>query len=209
MKRIKAVRKDPNFSPAYSGLANAYLYLVFFGQGRISAEEGIAKAREDVKKALELDPGNAEAYDVLGQLKWHADLDWNAADQAFNQSLTLAPSYSCALEDRALFLAFMGRSAEALAEIEKSRQVDPSAIDTELAVYFQLRDGIAWSKPDSGRLPLIRLNGRCTLTSARASKARGSCRRRLPSIRKPSTYRVATPTPLLLLDMPTLALEIR
>jgi TolB-like protein/DNA-binding winged helix-turn-helix (wHTH) protein/Flp pilus assembly protein TadD len=136
----EALRKDPNFSPAYSGLANAYLYLVFVGQGQVLAEEGFAKAKEDVRKALELDPENAEAYDVLGQLKWHADLDWNAADRAFNQSLALAPSYSCALEDRALFLAFMGRSAEAFAEVEKSKQVDPSATDVELGVYFQLRD---------------------------------------------------------------------
>lgn len=136
----EAIRKDPNFSPAYSGLANAYLYLVLLGQGQISAEVGFAKAREGVTKALELDPGNAEAYDVLGQLKWHADLDWNAADRAFNQSLALAPSYSCALEDRAEFLAFMGRSADALADVEKSKQVDPLSTGTELVVYFRLRD---------------------------------------------------------------------
>ena len=136
----EALRKDPNFSRAYSGLANAYLYLVFFGQGQVSAQEGFTKAKEDVTKALELDPENAEAYDVLGQLKWHADLDWNAADRAFNQSLALAPSYSCALEDRALFLAFMGRSSDALAEVEKSKQVDPLATQIELGVYFQLRD---------------------------------------------------------------------
>jgi TolB-like protein/DNA-binding winged helix-turn-helix (wHTH) protein/Flp pilus assembly protein TadD len=136
----EAVRKDPNFSRAYSGLANAYLYLVFYGQGQVSAEEGFAKAREDVTKALDLDPENAEAYDVLGNLKWQADWDWNAADRAFNQSLALAPSYSCALEDRALFLAFMGRSTDALAEVEKSKQVDPLATKIELAAYFELRD---------------------------------------------------------------------
>lgn len=139
----EALRKDPNFSPAYSGLANAYLYLVLYGQGEVSKEEGFAKAKEDVSKALDLDPDNPEAYDVLGQLKWRADLDWNAADRAFNRSLALSPSYSCALEDRTLFLAFMGRSAEALAEIEKSKQVDPEATYLDLGVYFQLRD---WSR---------------------------------------------------------------
>jgi TolB-like protein/DNA-binding winged helix-turn-helix (wHTH) protein/Flp pilus assembly protein TadD len=139
----EAIRRDPNFSRAYSGLANAYIYLVFFGQGQISAEEGYKYAKEANRKALELDPENAEAYDVLGQLDWHADFDWSAADRAFNQSLTLAPSYSCAHEDRAMFLAFMGRPAEALAEVEKSKQVDPSATSIELAVYFQLRD---WSR---------------------------------------------------------------
>jgi len=136
----EAIRRDPNFSRAYSGLANAYIYLVFFGQGQISPEEGYKLAKEANRKALELDPNNGEAYDVLGVLNWHADLDWNASDRAFSHSLALAPSYSCAHEDRAMFLAFMGRRAEALAEVEKSKQVDPSATGIELAVYFQLRD---------------------------------------------------------------------
>jgi tetratricopeptide (TPR) repeat protein len=39
-----------------------------------------------------------------------------------------------------MFLAFMGRRAEALAEVEKSKQVDPSATWLESTVYFLLRD---------------------------------------------------------------------
>jgi TolB-like protein/DNA-binding winged helix-turn-helix (wHTH) protein/Flp pilus assembly protein TadD len=136
----EAIRRDPNFSRAYSGLANAYIYLVFYGEGEISPEEGYKLAKEANRKALEVDSNNNEAYDVLGMLYWNADLDWNAADQAFNHSLALAPSYSCALEDRAMFLAFMGRRADALAELEKSEQVDPSATAIESHVYFQLRD---------------------------------------------------------------------
>jgi TolB-like protein/DNA-binding winged helix-turn-helix (wHTH) protein/Flp pilus assembly protein TadD len=136
----EAIRKDPNFSRAYSGLANAYLYLVFFGQGQMSSEEGYKQAKEADRKALQLDQANPEAYDVLGMLNWRADFDWNAADRAFNQSLALSPSYSCAHEDRALFLAFMGRRAEALEEVERSKQVDPWATGVEMAAYFQLRD---------------------------------------------------------------------
>lgn len=138
----EAIKKDPSFSLAYSGLANSYVFLVFFGQGQISAEAGYKLAKQAAQKALELDENNGEAYDVLGQLGWHADLDWNAADRAFNRSLALAPSFSCAHEDRAVFLAFRGRRDEALAGIEKSKQIDPgpSSALAELAVYFQLRD---------------------------------------------------------------------
>jgi TolB-like protein/DNA-binding winged helix-turn-helix (wHTH) protein len=138
----EATRKDPSFSLAYSGLANSYVFLVFLGQGEMSAENGFRSAKQAVRKALELDENNGEAYDVLGQLSWHADLDWKAADEAFNKAIALAPSFSCAHEDRALFLSFMGRRAEALAEVEKSKQIDPGPLSamTELGVYFQLRD---------------------------------------------------------------------
>jgi TolB-like protein/Flp pilus assembly protein TadD len=136
----EAIRKDPNFSGAYSGLANSYIYLVFNGRGQISPEEGYRLAKEANRKALELDPNNPEAHDVRGMLAWHADYDWDAADRSFNRSLALSPSYSCAHEDRALFLAFRGRANEALAELEKSKQLDPLAASMALAVYYQLRD---------------------------------------------------------------------
>lgn len=137
-----AVRTDPSFSPAYSGLAETYICLVLFGNGQISAADGFRLARDAVRKALELDPSNGEAYDALGELNWHADYDWKATDQSFSKSIALSPSFSCAHEDRAIFLALMGRRDEALAELQKSKQIDPGPISagTELAVYFQLQD---------------------------------------------------------------------
>ncbi|MGA7416170.1 MAG: tetratricopeptide repeat protein, partial [Bryobacteraceae bacterium] len=78
----------------------------------------------------------------LGVLRWQFDWDWNAADREFNRAIALAPSYSCAHEDRAIFLAVTGRRAEALAEIAKIDQLDYSfsAAMTESDTYYQLRD---------------------------------------------------------------------
>lgn len=137
-----AIRRDPSFSPAYSGLAQTYICLALYGQGRISVAEAFRLARETIHKALELDPSNGEAYDALGALKWRADFDWKAADQAFSKGIALSPSYSCAHEDRAMFLALMGRRDEALTEIETSKAIDPGPVsaDAELGVFIQLRD---------------------------------------------------------------------
>ena len=68
--------------------------------------------------------------------------DWSAADREFNRAIALAPSYSCAHEDRAVFLTMIGRRSEALAEIAKIEQLDYSfsAAHTESAVYYELRD---------------------------------------------------------------------
>lgn len=137
-----AIRRDPNFSPAYSGLAETYIGLVLFVQGQIPSSEGFRLAREAVRKALELDPNNGEAYDALGSLTWHADYDWKAADESFNKAVAVSPSNSCAHEDRAIFLALMGRREEALAEVQESKAIDPGpgSDGVESAVYFQLRD---------------------------------------------------------------------
>lgn len=146
-----AIRKDPSFSPSYSGLAEAYIYLVIFGGGQITAADGFQAARNAVQRALELDPNNGEAYDALGALNWHADLDWNAAERSFDKSIALSPSFSCAHEDRALLMALMGKRDEALAELEKVKQLDPGPISAavESAVYLQLRDWehlLEWSQ---------------------------------------------------------------
>jgi TolB-like protein/DNA-binding winged helix-turn-helix (wHTH) protein/Tfp pilus assembly protein PilF len=138
----EAIRRDPNFSPAYSGLAETYICLVQFGRGQITAADGFRSARNDVQRALELDPNNGEAYDALGELNWYADLDWNAAERSFNKAIALAPSYSCAHEDRAMLMALMGHRGEALTELEKVKQIDPGpdSVGVESAVYLQLRD---------------------------------------------------------------------
>jgi TolB-like protein/DNA-binding winged helix-turn-helix (wHTH) protein/Tfp pilus assembly protein PilF len=138
----EAIRKDPTFSPPYSGLAETYIYLVLFRGGQFTAAEGFQAARNAVQRALELDPNNGEAYDALGALNWHADLDWNAAERSFDKSIALAPSFSCAHEDRALLMALIGKRDEALAELEKVKQIDPGpdSEGIESAVYLQLRD---------------------------------------------------------------------
>jgi TolB-like protein/DNA-binding winged helix-turn-helix (wHTH) protein/Flp pilus assembly protein TadD len=136
----ESIRKDPGFALAYSGLADSYVYLAFFRQ--LSPEGAYRPAKEALRKALELDDSIGEAHDTLGLLSWRAEWNWNAAEQEFNQAIALAPSYSCAHEDRAVYLSFIGRRAEALAEIAKSSELDPgpSSAMAESAVYYQLRD---------------------------------------------------------------------
>jgi TolB-like protein/DNA-binding winged helix-turn-helix (wHTH) protein/Flp pilus assembly protein TadD len=136
----ESIRKDPGFALAYSGLADSYVYLAFFRQ--LSPEAAYGPAKEALRKALELDDSMGEAHDTLGLLSWRSEWNWNAAEREFNRAIALAPNYSCAHEDRAVYLSFIGRRAEALAEIAKSRELDPgpSSAMAESAAYYQLRD---------------------------------------------------------------------
>lgn len=136
----ESIQTDSNFALAYAGLADTYVYLAF--ARALPKDQAYRSAKEALAKALELDDNIGEVYDTLGLLSWDFDWDWDSADRDFNRAIALAPSYSCAHEDRAIFLAATGRRAEALAELAKIDQLDYSfsSADTEVATYSELRD---------------------------------------------------------------------
>ncbi len=136
----EAIQKDPNFALAYAGLADSYVYSAF--AGALQKDQAYRSAKEALAKALQLDDSIGEAYDTLGLLSSAFDWDWDTADREFNRAIALAPSYSCAHEDRATFLALTGRRAEALAELAMIDQLDYgiSAGYAETATYYELQD---------------------------------------------------------------------
>jgi TolB-like protein/DNA-binding winged helix-turn-helix (wHTH) protein/Tfp pilus assembly protein PilF len=135
-----AIQKDPDFALAYAGLADTYVYLAF--AGAMSRDRAYRSAKEATGKAQELDDSIGELHDTLGVLSWQFEWDWDAAEREFNRAVAVAPSYSCAHEDRSIFLAFRGQRASALAEIAKINQLDsgPSAAMAESWTYYELRD---------------------------------------------------------------------
>jgi TolB-like protein/DNA-binding winged helix-turn-helix (wHTH) protein/Tfp pilus assembly protein PilF len=136
----ESIQKDPGFALAYAGLADSYAYLAYFHQS--SPDLAYRFADEAVHKALELDDTIGEAHDTLGVLNWRYKWDWAAADREFDRAIALAPSYSCAHEDRSIYLSFAGRRAEALSELTRSGELDlsPSFALTESGAYYELRD---------------------------------------------------------------------
>jgi TolB-like protein/DNA-binding winged helix-turn-helix (wHTH) protein len=136
----ESIQKDPSFALAYAGLADTYVYMAF--AGALQKDQAYRSAKDALAKALALDDSIGEAHDTLGVLSSDFDWDWDAAGREFNRAIALAPSYSCAHEDRATFLALTGRRAEALAEITKIDQLDYGfgAAHTESATYYELRD---------------------------------------------------------------------
>ena len=136
----ESIQQDPNFALAYAGLADSYVYLGF--TGTVQKDLAYRSAKEALAKALQLDDSIGEAHDTQGWLSSEFDWDWDTADREFSRAIALAPSYSCAHEDRATFLALTGRRAEALAEISQIDQLDYgfSAAYVESRTYYELRD---------------------------------------------------------------------
>jgi TolB-like protein/DNA-binding winged helix-turn-helix (wHTH) protein len=136
----EAIRKDPGFAPAYAGLADTSLNL---GRYRIlPPQAAYSSAKDAVSKALALGGSSGEAHIILAMLSWQYEWDRVAAEREFHYSIALAPSYDCAHAYYACYLAWSHRRDEALAEITRSRELNPgsSYSTTESAVYFHLRD---------------------------------------------------------------------
>ena len=137
----KAIAKDPNYAPAYSGVADSFVWLAH--HGGLPPKEALPKAKQAAIKALELDPSLAEAHTSLAIVKFISDSDWSGAEEEFQQAIALNPNWATAHHWYSHYLVAMGRPDEAIKEIERARDLDPYSlpINTWLGVtlYFARR----------------------------------------------------------------------
>jgi TolB-like protein/tetratricopeptide (TPR) repeat protein len=128
----KALGIDPNYARAYVGLADSYAALALLEF--MAPNEAYPKAKEAVGKALALNPGLAAAQTSLGLIKFQYDWDWNGAEEEFREAISNNFNYAPAHHFFADYLKAMGRFEEALAEIEKARELDPLSLAINIGV---------------------------------------------------------------------------
>jgi TolB-like protein/Flp pilus assembly protein TadD len=138
----QAVSIDPNYAPAYAGLADYY-----WANVELPPRVTIPKAKEYALKALKLDPNLAHAHTALAGIKFYADWDWSAADREFQRAIEINPSDAEAHRTHSDSLSALGRHEEALAEIRRAQQLDPlstlTQVDVGWAFYFARQYGSA------------------------------------------------------------------
>jgi len=118
----QAIAKDPGYAPAYTGLTRCYVNMPAFT--RMRAREIIPKITGLAEKVLELDSSLAEPHLALGYASF-LSYDWARAETEFSKGLELSPGDAVAHRWHATYLTNAGRLSEALAESEKSQQLDP------------------------------------------------------------------------------------
>jgi TolB-like protein/Tfp pilus assembly protein PilF len=118
-----AIRMDPTFAPAYVGLAETYISYqdIFVGA---PPSEIRPKATSAARKALELDPKLAEAHAVLAEM-YQKQWKWAESEEEYKRALELKPNDASAHRGFAYWLACHGRTQEALAWVERGRELDP------------------------------------------------------------------------------------
>lgn len=142
----QAVKIDPGYALAYTGIADVYLVLGGVILGVIPPGDGMPKAREAAKKALEIDESLGEAHAALAFVSWMYDYDWKTAEKGFQTAIALNPGYATAHQWYAVCLAHLGRKDEAQAEIERARQLDPLSLQINAAVVQVFYFGRAYDR---------------------------------------------------------------
>jgi TolB-like protein/Tfp pilus assembly protein PilF len=122
----EALKIDPDYAMAYTGLADCYAMLALLEF--MAPNEAFPKAEAAVQRALELNPDLAEAHTSLGLVKFQYAWDWEVAERELKQAIELNPNYAPAHHFFADYLKAMGRFDEALSEIEKARELDPLSL---------------------------------------------------------------------------------
>jgi TolB-like protein/Tfp pilus assembly protein PilF len=119
----RAIKDDPHYALAYSGLADTYTVMAINTQ--MSPAEALPRAKAALQRALELDPNLARAHATLGLLKSQCEWDWHGAEQEFRKAIELDPNYASAHHWAGLNYMEMGQFAVADAELRQAQVLDP------------------------------------------------------------------------------------
>jgi serine/threonine protein kinase/tetratricopeptide (TPR) repeat protein len=119
----QAIAKDPGYALAYSGVADAYSVLSYYGK---PPNETYPKSNAAARKALELDPTLARAHAVLGANQMEYDWDFVKGEAEYKTAFELDPNDATAHQWHAEDIAAVGgRVEESIKEINRAHELDP------------------------------------------------------------------------------------
>jgi TolB-like protein len=136
-----AIEMDPEFAPAYAGLAGSYARLGALEPGTAEVLECYHRAKTAALKALELDPDLAAAHAVAGHIRFLYERDMEGAEAKFKRALDLDPSEATSRLWYHVLLVCVGRIDEAFGQIREAHKSDPvsSLVSGNLGYIYYLR----------------------------------------------------------------------
>jgi TolB-like protein/DNA-binding winged helix-turn-helix (wHTH) protein/Tfp pilus assembly protein PilF len=121
----QAINKDPNYAPAYAGLASTYALIGY--TGILPPKEARQKLEWATLKALELDDKLPEAHSMMAIVR-RLDLDWRAGEEEDKRALELDPNSAGAHQNYAYHLQTAGRFDEAMLHLKRAQELDPLSL---------------------------------------------------------------------------------
>jgi serine/threonine protein kinase/Tfp pilus assembly protein PilF len=118
----QAIEKDKTYAFPYVGMADTYSILGWWSLH--APREAFIKAKDSVKKAVQIDDQLGEAHVSLGFIHTFFDWDWNAAEREYKRALELNPEYAIGHIWYAIYLSAMSRFDEAIVHAKRGLELD-------------------------------------------------------------------------------------
>ncbi|MGE0442802.1 MAG: protein kinase [Gemmatimonadales bacterium] len=122
----EAIDHDPEYALAYAGLSDTFNVLGYYAFE--PARDVYPRAAAAATRALELEPGLAEAHASLGYSRLFYDWDWEGARASFEEAIACDPSYASAHQWLGWYYLVAGRFEEMLATMRSALQFDPLSL---------------------------------------------------------------------------------
>ncbi len=119
----QATALDPGYAAAHSALGMYFSALAVIGV--MPAHEATALQRAAVQKALSIDPTLAEGLAALGWIASAYDYDWKEAERLFRLAMASNPMTPKVHWYAGHYLLSLGRTTEAIEEMERALESDP------------------------------------------------------------------------------------
>jgi TolB-like protein/Tfp pilus assembly protein PilF len=124
----QAIELDPGYAAAWAGLAQTYAMLGLSLYDAMPTAEAMPRAKAAALRALELEPGRADAHAVLGWARFHHDWDWQAAERDFQRAVELDPRHATTRHWYSFLLSLTGRYDEARRQALAAWENDPLSL---------------------------------------------------------------------------------
>jgi eukaryotic-like serine/threonine-protein kinase len=118
-----AIRIDPEYVPAWVGLATGHLAIVWFAE--VPPSESMKQARMEALQAVRLDPSSGPAVRVLAAVSHYFDWDHVNAEAQYRKAIELLPRGTVSLSWFADFLTDMRRFDEARVYYTRAHDLGP------------------------------------------------------------------------------------
>ena len=153
----EAIRHQPDFAPAYAGLADTYWRSALWESAL--PEDSYGRARKAVEAALELDPASSEAHASKGQILLNYNFNFVEAERSLRRALELDPVNANANHWMSHVMVPQSRWAESRKYSDAAMRYDPDqpAIRNHMGWHFyyagQLEEGRQWMERVLGWKP--------------------------------------------------------
>jgi TolB-like protein/Tfp pilus assembly protein PilF len=122
----RAIEKDPRYALAYSGIADAYSLIGYYGG--LPPKQAYSNAKTNALKALDIDNELAEPHTSLAFPTLMYDWNWPAAEKEHRRAIELNPNCVLAWDWYGLNLTQIGRFNEAISAFKQAHELDPVSV---------------------------------------------------------------------------------